>query len=101
MHWTSELDSSCALDGPSSTDGRSRRPRRHIDRASEDPAGSSGPVHYRVEVLPVFDRVLYRPVVHFVRSVARMLEPIQSGDVNWYLLYVLVAVVGCYLAAAH
>jgi hypothetical protein len=30
-----------------------------------------------------------------------MLEPIQSGDVNWYLLYILVAVVGCYLAAVH
>jgi hydrogenase-4 component B len=77
------------------------RPDVKVDRASQDPAGSSGPVHYRLEVLPVFERILYRPTAHFVRRVARMLEPIQSGDVNWYLLYILVAVVGCYLAAVH
>ncbi|MHB1852065.1 MAG: proton-conducting transporter transmembrane domain-containing protein [Acidimicrobiales bacterium] len=77
------------------------RPNVKVDRASEDPAGSSGPVHYRVEVLPVFERFLYQPVVRLVRRLARVLEPIQSGDVNWYLLYILAAVVGSYLAAAH
>jgi hydrogenase-4 component B len=77
------------------------KPDVQIDRASEDPAGSSGPVHYRLEVLPMFEQYLYQPVVRFVRRLARMLEPIQSGDVNWYLLYILAAVVGSYLAAAH
>ncbi len=77
------------------------RPDVKVDRASEDPAGSSGPVHYRLEVLPVFERFLYQPVLRLVRRLAHVLEPIQSGDVNWYLLYILVAVVGCYLAAVH
>jgi hydrogenase-4 component B len=76
-------------------------PDVHIDRASEDPAGSSGPVHYRMHVLPLFDNYLYRPVVRFFRRLARLLQPIQSGDVNWYLLYILVVVIAAYFIAAR
>lgn len=75
-------------------------PDIHIDRASEEPAGRSGPVHYRMNVLPLFERYLYRPVVRLVQGGARLLQPIQSGDVNWYLLYILVVVVAAYLVAA-
>jgi hydrogenase-4 component B len=76
-------------------------PDVHIDRASEDPAGSSGPVHYGMKVLPLFENYLYRPVVRFVEGVARVLQRIQSGDVNWYLLYILVVVVAAYFVAAR
>jgi hypothetical protein len=77
------------------------RPDVHIDRSSEDPAGSSGPVHYRMEILPLFETYLYAPVIRFFRRLARLLQPIQSGDVNWYLLYILVAVVAAYFIAAR
>ncbi len=77
------------------------RPEIHIDRASEDPAGSSGPVHYRLQVRPLFEEYLYRPAARIVRWLARLLEPVQSGDVNWYLLYILVTLVVAYFVAAR
>ena len=77
------------------------RPDVHVDRASEDPAGRSGPVHYRVHVQPLFERYLYGPVVSAVRAVARFLQPIQSGDVNVYLLYILVTAVAAYFIASR
>jgi hydrogenase-4 component B len=74
------------------------RPHIDLERASdEDPAGRSGPVHYRFEVAPIFERYLYRPVVRLVRLLARLARPIQSGDVNLYLLYLFVVVLIVYL----
>jgi hydrogenase-4 component B len=77
------------------------RPDIKVDRASEDPAGSSGPVHYRLKVKPLFEDLIYRPMVRLVRRVAGIVEPVQSGDVNWYLFYLLVAVVVAYFVAAR
>jgi hydrogenase-4 component B len=68
-------------------------PNVEIDRASDDPAGRSGPVHYRWKVLPFFETYLYRPIARAAQSLARRLQPIQSGDINQYLLYILVVLV--------
>jgi hydrogenase-4 component B len=76
------------------------RPTVTVERASDDPAGRSGPVHYETEVTPLFQRYLYRPIVMAVRSCARLVTPIQSGNVNTYLLYVFVAVLLAYLLGA-
>ncbi len=73
------------------------RPRTHLERASDDPAGRSGPIHYRFRVLPLFDLYLYRPLVRAVEWLAEVVRPIQSGDVNLYLLYILVVVIIAYL----
>jgi len=72
------------------------RPSVHVERASDDPAGRSGPVHYRFHVTPIFDRYLYRPVIRLVRALADLARPIQSGDVNLYLFYVFVVVLIAY-----
>ena len=72
------------------------RPDVRVDRASDDPAGRSGPVHYRMEVLPLFEHFLYEPLLRAVRRGARLIQRIQSGDVNLYLLYILVVVVVAY-----
>jgi hydrogenase-4 component B len=77
------------------------RPSIHIERASDDPAGRSGPVHYRFRVTPIFDRYLYRPVIGIVRALAALARPIQSGDVNLYLLYVFVVVLAAYAVYAR
>jgi len=77
------------------------RPDVHIDRASEDPAGRSGPVHYRMHVLPLFENYFYRPVIRFFRRLGHVLGRVQSGDVNWYLFYILVVVVAAYFIAAR
>jgi len=73
------------------------RPEFHVERASDDPAGRSGPVHYRFRVMPIFDRFLYAPLVRAVEWLADLVRPIQSGDVNLYLLYVLLVVIVAYL----
>jgi hydrogenase-4 component B len=57
-------------------------------------------VHYRFQVTPIFDRYLYRPVIGFVRTLARLARPIQSGDVNLYLFYVFVVVLIAYAVYA-
>ncbi len=76
------------------------RPSVSLERASDDPAGRSGPVHYESQATPVFERYLYRPVVASVEWLADFVRPLQSGDVNLYLLYVFVAVLVAYLIAA-
>ncbi len=76
------------------------RPSVSLHRASDDPAGRSGPVHYETEMTPVFQRYLYRPVVQAVEWLADAVRPIQSGDVNLYLLYVFVVILIAYLIGA-
>jgi hydrogenase-4 component B len=73
------------------------QPEFDVERASDDPAGRSGPVHYDFRVQPLFQRYLYDPVVAAVRWLARLARPLQSGDVNLYLLYVFVVVVIAFL----
>jgi len=79
------------------TFGRLYQLEFHIERASDDPAGRSGPVHYDFHVLPLFQRYLYDPVVATVRWLARFVRPLQSGDVNLYLLYIFLVVVIAYV----
>jgi hypothetical protein len=67
-----------------------------VERTSDDPAGRSGPVHYRFSVTPIFDHYLYRPLVRFVNAIANLARPIQSGDVNLYVFYVFVVVLIAY-----
>jgi len=77
------------------------RPSVSVRRASDDdPAGRSGPVHYEAQVTPVFERYLYRPVVRAVEWLADVIRPLQSGDVNLYLLYVFVVILLAYLPGA-
>ncbi|MHB2023198.1 MAG: proton-conducting transporter transmembrane domain-containing protein [Mycobacteriales bacterium] len=76
------------------------RPEVSVRRASDDPAGRSGPVHYESEVTPVFLRYLYRPVILAVEWLADLVRPIQSGDVNLYLLYIFVVLLVAYLLGA-
>ena len=76
------------------------RPAVSLRRASDDPAGRSGPVHYEATVTPLFERFLYQPVIRAVEWLADVVRPLQSGDVNAYLFYVLAAVMLAYLVGA-
>ncbi|MBO0771054.1 MAG: hypothetical protein J2P35_06305 [Actinobacteria bacterium] len=76
------------------------RPSVSLQRASDDPAGRSGPVHYQSDVDPVFLRLCYRPVIRAVEWLADAVRPVQSGDVNLYLLYVFVVILLAYLLGA-
>ena len=74
--------------------------RVRVQRASDEPAGRSGPVHYESAVPQLFHRFLYRPIVATVEWIADFIRPVQSGDVNLYLLYVFIAVLAAYFIAA-
>ena len=76
------------------------RPSVSLHRASDDPAGRSGPVHYETEVAPIFQRYLYRPVIRAVEWLADFVQPLQSGDVNLYLFYVFLVILLAYLLGA-
>ncbi len=76
------------------------RPSVSMHRASDDPAGRSGPVHYETEVTPIFQRYLYRPVIRAVEWAADVARPLQSGDVNLYLFYVFLVILLAYLLGA-
>jgi hydrogenase-4 component B len=77
------------------------QPAVSVRRASDDdPAGRSGPVHYESQVTPLFERYLYRPVIRAVEGLADAIRPLQSGDVNLYLLYVFVMILLAYLLGA-
>jgi hydrogenase-4 component B len=77
------------------------RPSISVTRpADDDPAGRSGPVHYETRVTPVFERYLYRPMVRALEWLAGLVRPIQSGDVNLYLLYVFAVILLAYLLGA-
>jgi len=77
------------------------RPAVSVTRASDDdPAGRSGPVHYEAQVTPIFERYLYRPVIRAVEWLADAVRPVQSGDVNLYLLYVFAVILLAYLVGA-
>jgi hydrogenase-4 component B len=77
------------------------RPEVSVTRPSDDdPAGRSGPVHYETRITPVFEQYLYRPAVRALEWLADLIRPIQSGDVNLYLLYVFAVIVLAYLLGA-
>jgi hydrogenase-4 component B len=76
------------------------QPQVHLERSSDDPAGRSGPVHYESEVTPLFQRYLYGPIIAAVQWLSALVRPIQSGDVNLYLLYVFLALILAYLIGA-
>jgi hydrogenase-4 component B len=73
------------------------QPTIHVERASDDPAGRSGPVHYQSRVAPLFENYLYNPLIRAVERLAAAVRPLQSGDVNLYLLYVFLVVLVAYL----
>ena len=48
-------------------------------------------IEYRSEIHPWFERVLYDPLVHVVRTAATWVRRLQGGSVHLYLVYMTVA----------
>ncbi|MGE5672807.1 MAG: hypothetical protein ACM3XM_02840, partial [Mycobacterium leprae] len=58
-----------------------------------------GRVRYQSELAAVFDQRLYRPVTRSVMNVATRLRRLQTGSLQTYLLYLLLAAVALIVAA--
>jgi hydrogenase-4 component B len=50
-------------------------------------------IAYRSEVIPWFERLLYAPVVAFLRRTAFRVRWVQAGSLHLYLLYMILALV--------
>jgi hydrogenase-4 component B len=50
-------------------------------------------ISYSNEARSIFDDVIYGPLNRTLRSLARRVQLLQSGNVNLYLLYILVTLV--------
>jgi hydrogenase-4 component B len=56
-------------------------------------------IAYRTEVHPWFERVLYAPVVSFLRRTAFRVRWLQAGSLHLYLLYMILALVALLLVS--
>ena len=48
-------------------------------------------IEYRSEIHPLFERVLYDPLVHVLRTAAAWVRRLQGGSVHLYLVYMTLA----------
>jgi formate hydrogenlyase subunit 3/multisubunit Na+/H+ antiporter MnhD subunit len=62
--------------------------------ADERSRPAAGELTYRVDVVEVVERYLYRPAYALVRSVARLVTRVQSGRLDAYLAYLLLVLIG-------
>jgi len=56
-------------------------------------------IHYKSEITPWFERVLYEPLLRLVRSAAYQVRRLQSGSLHLYLLYLALALAALLFAA--
>lgn len=66
-----------------------------ISAAPEGPRGAVGPAGfaYRVDVVEVVDRYLYRPLTTLLLAAARAAKRLQSGRLDAYLAYMMIALI--------
>jgi NADH:ubiquinone oxidoreductase subunit 5 (subunit L)/multisubunit Na+/H+ antiporter MnhA subunit len=69
------------------------RPDRKVERIPSDQPYFAVSVSYRSVRTTSYERVLYRPFVESVVSLAHRLRRLQTGNIQVYLLYVFLALV--------
>ena len=47
-------------------------------------------INYRSEIVPSFDKYLYKPITDFIHSIAGKVKLLQSGSLHLYLGYILI-----------
>ena len=57
------------------------------------PAVAGDGLHYRVDVVEVVERYLFRPLVRFLLAASAMSKRLQSGRLDAYMAYMLVTVI--------
>jgi hydrogenase-4 component B len=56
-------------------------------------------IEYTSEITPLFDRVLYDPLLRLVRRVSRQVRRVQAGSLHLYLMYVAIILLLLLIAA--
>ncbi len=69
------------------------RPNRQIERLPADQPYFPVSISYRSVRTTSYERILYRPFVESIVSLAHQLRRLQTGNIQVYLLYIFVALV--------
>ncbi len=56
-------------------------------------------IQYTSKIMPLFDRVLYDPLIRLVQRISRQVRRIQAGSLHLYLAYVAVVLILLLIAA--
>ncbi len=56
-------------------------------------------IEYKSEIMPLFDRWLYHPILQFIHFMARQMRRLQAGSLHLYLVYVTVILILLLLVA--
>jgi hydrogenase-4 component B len=56
-------------------------------------------IEYKSEITPLFDRVLYDPVLRLVQRISRQVRRVQAGSLHLYLMYIAIILILLLIAA--
>jgi hydrogenase-4 component B len=56
-------------------------------------------IEYKSEITPLFDRLIYDPLLKLIHSIATQVQRLQAGSLHLYLLYIAVLLVILLLGA--
>src|SRR5512141_2146343 len=73
------------------------RPERSLEVRPEDAAYFPTSISYRSVRTTSFERSLYRPAVDAIVSIGHRLRRLQTGNIQVYLLYIFLALIGVLL----
>jgi hydrogenase-4 component B len=73
------------------------RPERSVETKPDDPAYFPTSISYRSVRTTSFEKSLYRPTVDAIVSIGHRLRRLQTGNIQVYLLYIFLALIGVLL----
>ena len=73
------------------------RPERSVEVRPDDPAYFPTSISYRSVRTTSFEKALYRPTVEAIVSLGYRLRRLQTGNIQVYLLYIFLALIGVLL----
>lgn len=69
------------------------RSERKLEISPEDKPYFPETISYHSRRTTSYEQMLYRPVVNSILATARQLRRVQTGNIQWYLLYIFLALV--------
>src|SRR5258707_2200750 len=73
------------------------RPSRNWEITPADKPYFPTAVSYESTRILHYEKLLYRPVVNGIMNVAQQLRRLQTGNIQWYLLYIFLALLCMFL----
>ena len=72
---------------------RAYRSKRKLEISPAEKPYFPTAISYHSQRTTSYERMLYRPIVNSILAAAQQLRRVQTGNIQWYLLYIFVALV--------